>query len=338
MALWTEAVTPLELTTLARKTVEEKERERISLSKFLPNTFVNDIAVRLVAGQNGLVEAAEFRSYDAETPIGAVPGGKRVTVELPPLGQKVRVSEYDQLRIHGNTNTELVRNTIAQVTMNVSRAVADRMELMRGQVLTTGKATINENQFIAEADFGRDDDLNITPATKWSDSENANPIEDLQAAVEKYVELTGEEPGTLLLSKKALSALMRSAEIRKTVSTTTPGLVTADYVKTLLSSFGLPAVELYDRKVRRGGKLERVIDEKVALLLPEAGSNLGATFWGTTLEATDARYSIGEDDRPGIAVGAYKDEDPMAVWVRANAIGMPVLADANLTAALTVLD
>lgn len=105
----------------------------------------------------------------------------------------------------------------------------------------------------------------------------------------------------------------------------------------LLAAFGLPQVQLYNRTVRQGGKTVRVVDEKTALLLPADGSDLGATFWGTTLESDEPNYGIAEDDRPDIVAGAYKDDDPIGVWVKAAAIGMPVLADANLVAAVKVI-
>lgn len=335
--LWTDVVTPLELTTAARMSADEQERNRVSLSKFLPNQQVNDTAVRLTATATGLTEIAEFRAYDAETPIGAIPGGKRVTIDLPALGQKVRVSEYDQLRMRRNLDNTVVANTIGKVAIQVGRAVADRMELLRGQVLTAGKATINENEFIAEADYGRDAELNITVGTGWQDAAASKPIEDLQAAVDLYIAKNGEAPFTVLMSKKAIAALMRCEEIRKTATGNTPSMVTQDYVTNLLAAFGLPEVQLYDRVVRSGGQTKRVIDENVALLLPAEGSDLGATFWGTTLESSEANYAIADDDRPGIVAGAYKDDDPMGVWVKAAAIGMPVLANANLAAAMTVL-
>lgn len=337
MALWTDVVTPLELTMAARLSMEETERARSSLAQFLPNRQVNDLSVRLTATSTGLAEIAEYRAYDAETPIGAVTGGKRVTIDLPALGQKIRVSELDQLRMRGRDGNTVVRNTIGQAAAQVGRAVADRMELMRGQVLATGKATINENQFITESDFGRDEKLVTTVGKGWQDHGTATPLADLQAAVEAYVDVNGESPATLLLSKKAVAALMRSDEIRKTATGNTPSMVTQDYVTNLLNAYGLPTIQIYDRTVRRGGKSVRVIDDKVALLLPADGSQLGATFWGTTLESDEPNYGIAEDDRPGIVAGAYKDDDPIGVWVKAAAIGMPVLADANLVGALTVI-
>ena len=75
--LWTEVVQPQSLTTVARETLDERERSKNILARFLPNRVVDDIYVQLYATNNGLVEAAEYRAYDAETPIGATPGGKK---------------------------------------------------------------------------------------------------------------------------------------------------------------------------------------------------------------------------------------------------------------------
>ena len=117
-------------------------------------------------------------------------------------------------------------------------------------------------------------------------------------------------------------------------------MVTVDFLHSVLASFELPPLLRYDRKIRKGGVLKRVIDEKTAIMLPTVDgeeSPLGRTFWGTTLEAVDPAYGIAEEDRPGIVVGAYQEDDPKSTWVRANAIGMPVVGDANYTAAMTVL-
>lgn len=337
MALWTDAISPLELTILARKTIHDRENGQNTLANYLPNRTVNDLYARFVAGDNGLVQAAEFRAFDAETPIGGSRGGKEVIVPLPAVGKKVRVSEWDRLKLRNTLSDEATRNSLAAVAVDVARAVADRMELMRGQVLATGKAVLAENQLIVDTDFGRTDELNITPSVKWNEHSTATPLADLEAAVEKYVEINGQRPAKLLLSSKALSALKLNAQVRSTATSTTTPMVSSAYVRELFASHDLPEVEVYDRQVNVAGQRRRVIDDKVALLLPESDGELGHTYWGTTLESTDPRYAISEQDRPGIVVGAYAEDDPMAMWVRANAIGLPVLGDANLVAALNVL-
>ena len=79
---------PQSLTTVARETLDERERSKNILAQFLPNRVVDDISVSLSATTNGLVEVAEYRAYDAETPIGAMPGGKKISLELPPWARK----------------------------------------------------------------------------------------------------------------------------------------------------------------------------------------------------------------------------------------------------------
>ena len=69
-----------------------------------------------------------------------------------------------------------------------------------------------------------------------------------------------------------------------------------------------------------GSGAVRVIPDDRILLLPAPvspddpdGTDLGATFWGTTLEASDPRYNIEDAEQPGIVAGTYRDDDPLGV-------------------------
>lgn len=336
MALWTDVASPEDLTIVAREAAADREaREGFNLSQFLPNEHSQSQTITLEAGENGFVDAAEFRAYDAETPIGGRGlGGSRVTFELPPLGQKRRVSEYDQLVRLGEGGEAAIRDAIGKATVLRAQAVADRIELERGRILVSGKAVIDENGFKVDSSFGRDDELTVTAGTIWS-ADDADPIEDILAWVETYVDKTGETPAYMVVSTKAASALAKyngflpKDTIRRRAS--------LEEINALLDAEDLPQLVKYDRRVRVDGKAERVIPENTVLFLPDVSAGLGKTYWGTTLESLDARYSIAAEDRPGIVAGAYQDDDPMGVWVKASAIAMPALADANLAMAATVL-
>lgn len=345
MALWTDVIDPATLTGYARASLAEYEARKGSLAVFLPNRTIPDITARFIAGSNGLLDAAEYRSYDAETPIGAVPAGKRVSIELPPLGLKVRVSEYDQLRTRGQATDENIAISIQRVTDRVISAVADRIEVARGAVLNTGIAAIDENGFVATADFGRDALLDVTATTLWSAS-TPSPLSDLQLWRDAYVDINGDQPGAVLMSTKAFNALQAATEFRALAATTagTPGIVTREYVQQVLSAFSLPQIIVFDRKVRVGGSITRVIPDNKVFMLPapvdasdSEGTDLGGTWWGQTLEASEANYGIENAEQPGIVAGVYRDDDPLGIWVRSAAIGLPVLANANLSLAATVL-
>lgn len=336
MALWTDVADPQELTEVARAAARDREqRDAFNLAQFLPNEHTLSQEVRLEAGDNGFVEAAEYRAYDAETPIGGRgEGGQRVVFELPALGQKRRVSEYNQLRFLAEGGESAIRTAIGKAAVARGEAVADRIELERGRVLVSGKAVINENGFIVNSDFGRDDELTVTAGTKWGD-ENSDPVQDILDWQEAYVDANGEEPAYIVASTKAIAALSKFTgflpkdSIRRRAS--------FEEINALLASEGLPTLVKYNRTVRVNGANLRVIPEDTLLLLPDASAGLGKTYWGTTLEALDPAYGVQVEDRPGIVAGAYKTEDPIAVWVKASAIGMPALANANLAMAATVL-
>ncbi|MFB8281895.1 major capsid protein [Nocardia colli] len=344
--LWTDVVTPAELTGYARAAVEDYEAKKGSLSRWLPNRMVPDIVARFFVGQAGLLPAAEYRGYDAETPLGGLPGGERITVELPPLGQKVRVSEYDQLRRRGKDAPDAVRNIIERAAGVNARAISDRLEVARGQALETGGLAIDENGFRQTGSWSRNPTHTVTVGTLWSDSANAKPLDDMAAWKELAIADTGEAPGAFVMSTKASVALARTAEMRSLAATLagTPSRVTLDSVQGVLASHSLPPIYLYDRQIKVGATQKRVLTESKVFALPAPvdpddweGTDLGATFLGLTLESEEAEYGLSAEEQPGIVVGAWKTRDPIAVWTHSAAIGLPVLANSDLSIVASVL-
>lgn len=336
MALWTDLVTPASLTTVARTAFEERDDVNNTLARFLPNQFYQDMVVPLTATITSQVEVAEYRSYDAETPIVSGSRGSRQMVELPALGQKERISEYDQLRVRGGNVDPLLRDAIGRAVINRAKAIADRMELQRGRVLVTGHSQITENGFIADVDFGRSSELSRAAGTAWTEHDSANPVTDLLAWQAIYSEINGETPGFMLVSTPVITDLMQN-EVFRNPQAPTSVFATLDQVNGILAGAGLPTIVRYDRTVRLNGKVQRIIPENTVILLPNSGTSaLGETAWGTTLESYEANYQIAAQDRPGIVAGAYKDEDPMGAWAKAAAIGMPVLSNPDLAMTITV--
>jgi hypothetical protein len=335
MALWTDLVTPAELTGYTRAALADRAENRVSLAQFLPNNYVDDVVARITSGDSGLTDAAEYRAFDAETRIGGGGGGKRVTFDLPPLGKKERVSEYDQLRANGRDSDENVIDVLEQASIRRGRAVDDRVEIARGQALVTGKVTIAENGFVAELDFGRRGGNTVAPGTLWT-SGSATPVSDIETWIADYVSVNGEAPGAMLTSTRVLGLLRRSAEFRTTNATLS--IVTREAVQAVLADFGIPELVIYDRVVKVNGTQTRVIADDKVLFLParvgvndNGGTDLGETTWGRTLESMDDRYQIADGEQPGIVVGAYRDDDPLGVWVKGTAISTPALANPDLS-------
>lgn len=352
--LWTDLITPATLTGYTREALEDVERRKGSLSRYLPNEFVPDIVARFDVGGSGLLPVAPFRSYDAETPLGKTQGRQRVTLELPPIGMKNRISEYDQLRQRdGNTQDTVVLNSLLRLTTNIVQAISNRLEVLRGQALETGELDIAENGFIQGMDFERDAAMVVsadTGAGEFWDDPDSDIIGFLTASVDAYDDLNGEKPGALLLTdRRQLAALLRNKDIRNLYSSLVgaPSLVNQAAVSQVLDNYGLPPIDFYDRNaVFDNGdgvvRKQRIISPTKAFLLPSPGQSvdqagLGATYWGQTLEADEAEYGLEPDELPGIVSAVWKTRDPIGLWVHANAISLVALGDANKAMVLNVL-
>jgi hypothetical protein len=339
MALWTDLITPAELTGYVRTALEDLEVNQASLAAWLPNTFVSDINVRFVKGQAGLVAEASFRAFDAEPEIAGGVTGQRVTLEMLPLGQKRIISEYDQLRMR-NASDDVLRNSILKEARNVARAIADRIERLRGTVLETGKATVNQGNLAFDDDFGRAGGHNLTAGSLWSTSA-VDRLTYLQTLVATYVATNdGDQPGAIVTSQRVLTALAAGDQFKTTLvgGATRPAI--ADEVRQYLIAAGLPPVTVYDRRTSGG----RVLSDDKLILLPapvdpvNGESELGATFWGQTLTSQEAEYGIADVEQPGVVVGAHKATSiPHIATVESDAIALPVLANANLSLVAKVL-
>ncbi|MCQ6554798.1 major capsid protein [Streptomyces sp. C10-9-1] len=340
MQLIEEYATPAELTGYAREALRDREENTFSLNRWLPNNTVNDLSYRFTRGGGGLVEAAVFRAYDAESDIGARPGGARVSGELPPISRKIPVGEYEQIRMRNvDSQSEEIRDAMEADSVRLVAAIAARIELARGDALFNGSVTIAENRVQAEVDFGRAAGHSVTAATVWSDTENAAAYDHFQAWLDVYNTTNGDLPAYTLMSRKIYNFLRRNKQIRELAfsgGASAPTVLTRDALNTVLGDFDIPPVVIYDAKVNVDGVATRVTPEDKILFLPAEGDAAGRTLWGVPVEANDPRYGL-QGDAAGVAVGAYKSEDPQTVWTRATAIALPVVAAPDLTFVADVL-
>lgn len=334
--LWTDIITPADLTGYARTSLADYEARKGTLARWLPNREVPDIDVRFVAGQAGLVDVADFRAYDAEPTLGKGPSGKRVTIELPAISQTVPVSEYNQLRQRGATPSDAaVLASIVKTTDNVVRAVADGIERLRGVVLSTGKATISG---FMDDDFGRDSGNSVSAGTAWS-TVTVDALSDLQTWSDAYVAANGSAPGAILTSTRVVRLMAKLNQFQTILANSGNRPATqADVLNTVVAA-GLPPIYVYDRRVSVAGTATKVLADDKLFLLPEpvdpndeAGTELGATFWGQTLTSTAGDWAIADSEQPGIVAAVYRNEKPpMIAEVISDAIALPVLANANLS-------
>ncbi|MFF2621239.1 major capsid protein [Oerskovia jenensis] len=343
MALWTDIIDPATLTGYARGWREDYEDQQGTLARWLPNREVADTAVRFTPGEHGLTEVANYRAWDAEAETGRRGKARRVTIDLPAIGQNIPIGEYEQLRLRNASDDRMLKE-ILKTTRTVVRAVSDRIELTRGTTVVTGRATVNQANFGFDDDFGRSASHNVTAGTLWSDP-NADRLGDLEAWSDVYEATNGGKPGAILLTRRGVRALANGTQFQTQLLNGAARPATLEEVKAVLASHDLPEIFVYNRKVNVGGVNTSVLDENRLLFLPapvetddDEGTQLGATFWGQTLSSSEPEWEIADDDQPGIVVGAFRNKKPpMIAEVVSDAIAHPVLANADLSFAAKIL-
>jgi hypothetical protein len=345
MALWTDIVDPATLTGYARQSLADYEAGRGTLARWLPNRTIPDIVARFVRGATGLVDVAKFRAYDAEPEIGRRPAGARVTIELPAISQNIPVGEYEQIRARsGNVGDAQALVSIQNTTDLTVRAIADRIELQRGTVLTTGLATIAQDNFTVSDDFGRPAGQTITAPALWSVA-GTDRLGQLQTWSDLLVDANGEPPGCMVMSTRVFRSLAAGTQFQTQLLNGGARNATPDEARRTIEAAGLPDIIVMDRRVSVDGVLQPVIPNDRVLLLPaptdvnnDGGTQLGATFWGRTLAATEPGWGIEDGAQPGIVSAVFRnDRPPMITEVISDAIGMPVLANAGLSFCAKVL-
>lgn len=307
-----------------------------NLNQVLPDRQIGDIeaAIDVVTRTN---RAATFRAYDAETPIGKRDAFQRSTVELPPLGQKTVLTERDrlllqQLQTGGFNDTPLVEKIYDEAATN-TRAVLARMEVARGDALVDGKVTIVENGLSLEADYGLAANHLVTAPVLWTDATNADPLNDLINWTNQYIDDVGEPPGFLRVSRQVLTNMLRAESIRQLVSTLVgrPSVVSRDLLQQELDAHGLPTIVEYNTRIEVGDQVVYPIPTDVAILTPMNPEDLGYTAWGVTAEALElasgTNPQLAIQDAPGIVGVIERTDDPVRVWTKVAAVGMPIITD-----------
>ena len=245
--MWTDLVEPVELTGYARAFLEDYERQQNgSLVSYLPNEFLNDIVAKFEVGATGLQPIAEYIAYDTESPLGSLPGGQTVMFELPKLGRKMTISEYDEIRSHGNVSGVTLRPTVDRITRSLVTAISNRLEYERGYAIEHAALLIeDETGFSQTGDWGRAAEHEVSAddglGEFWND-DNADPIENLITWKEQYIATNGFGPGSILTSTRVLTTLQRHPSLRVLFSSLAgaPGIVTINAVNETLAAYGIP--------------------------------------------------------------------------------------------------
>ena len=343
-------VDPDELTSQVRRALADQEiNSPQSLAPYLPSETLDDIEYEADAGQGGLITAADYRAYDAPLTIGRDEALAQMRGRIHSLGQTIPLFEEDRLRLR-NDSEDALRRTIDRMANRAARAVAIQVNVKRGEALATGKLAFRGNGQNFDVDFDRKPEFTTTLANLFTDPDT-DPIAEYEALIELYEDENEFRPEIVLTSSKVKRAFYRHPKVAAIAMGPTyvsGSIATNEQVLGLLAKYDLPDFTVRGGKVKLRGQdgvetVKNILPDDSLIFLPGAGdaaiaesSSLGATYWGTTLEAQKASWGI--SDQPGIVAAVHDNDDvPARMSVSALAIAMPVLINPNYSLCAKVL-
>lgn len=312
------------------------------LNTILPDRLVNEQVIKW-SEYSPESRTAQFRAYDGNIPSIERDSMISKQVEMQPVSVMNGKGELERLGLERVRQEGGAANAVAQAIYDdltlTAKAVHNRVEQARGDVLLDGKLTINENGVIAEADFGVPANNLVSATTDWDDS-SATVVTDIQEWAEHYREVNGFDPGGMIVGRRILGLLQRNSEFREYagIKAGGPATVTLPTVTGILSDYGLPPVGLvYDNVI--GGS--RVLPDEKIIFVPPAGVELGYTYWGVTATALEllnaAQSDLSFTEAPGLAGAVVKDGPPFRERTLVDAIVLPVITNPKALMISTVL-
>ncbi|MFF6866649.1 major capsid protein [Streptomyces ardesiacus] len=313
----------------------------------LPETRIQGVKFRTTSAKRR-VNAAKFRAYDAPTAL-AKRQAERVVNEgmLPALGQTLPVSEMDQILLdvdHGKDTQEYIDLLYSDTERHVE-AIQTAQELAAGQLLAYG--TVNLPGLGLDIDWNVPAENMPTASTLWDDP-SATPLSDERAWMDYLQDSGAPAPREVITSRKARSLLAANEEYRRayyqssTVGGTPTATLAPNEVDVVRARYGLPPIVEYDVQVWNDDVYQRVLPANKWIMVPGVpASEWGQTQYGRTREA--AKFTSGtnpaltREEAPGIVVVSKVEDNPVQIYTRGAAIGMPVLYVPDIHISATVL-
>lgn len=334
-------VDPVDLTGYVRDQVLANPHR---LEAILPTREVTDLDFELTRGSTTRGNVAKFRAFDTESPIGKRQPISKISGSLPPISQKIPLGEEATLRqraLERGNNAQLVQ-TIFDDAANQALAVADRMELARGEAINTGSIVLDENGLKSiTVDMGRAAGHSVTAAILWTSLTTAVPLSNLLTWEGVYNTTNGRKPGAWLCGSAVIGNMLRNTEIAGLILNTlgvNPTVATREQLNAVLAAHGIAPFVVNDDLFMVDGTATRAIPANRIVAVPQAGDPLGSSFWTVTAEALELVETghLTLEESPGIVAMNWRNPDPVGIWTKAVGIGLPFLANPNLTFGATV--
>jgi hypothetical protein len=298
-------------------------------------------------GVNSNTVMAPVTARGVEAPIIARKPLTQVVGEIPPIQVKFQKDEEDIKKLGEAFETKaqssmtlLVKEFYNDIDRAV-RAIFARHEWLACQSISVGTISLtllnNNRQVIQEIDWGVPVGHKITLAGSdvWTDLDDSNPLEVIQAAIDTFVDTNGFEPGRAVSSRKIISYLGQNVNVRQAFfgKDKAGATLSLTQINELFNNLGFPQLAAYDKRAdifNEDGTFTstRYLEEDRFVMLPPENVQIGRTFYSKAAE----EYLRAEDKIQnvfGVIVTIDEYDDPPTIFTKGKGNLFPVLQNPN---------
>lgn len=308
-----------------------------------PKERTGSLDLKFLKGSRGVTPALTSSNYDAKATLRNPIGFSEFEFDMPFFRESYLLKEKDVqdyencMASNDILAKEILRKTmVTPADLVIGAQVA--VERMRWQLLAptdgTPRILINSNNvshdynYDPKGEYKANHFLELTGATdKWTDSENADPYEDLRKA-KKLMTNIGKIVTVAVMNDETFQLLCKSQRIKELLlsqNTTAHILVTETLVKQIVKeNLGLQIV-LYDKVyLEEDGKTNKYMPFGIVTLLPSI-NNLGSTKMGITPEERTGTQSQGTLSivENGVAIYTFTNPHPLVTQCLVSEVPMP---------------
>ncbi len=283
-------------------------------------------------------------NFDARSTIRSRSGFKMDETEMAFFRESYIVKEADEqeiLRVEDSTDPyakEVIdriyddaNNLIAGAEVVPERMIMQLLAARDGhpKISIQANDTTYAYNYDPSGSYEAKNFLELAGTSKWDDTENSDPMEDVAAGIDAVEGETGETPSIMIISKKTMSLLKKNKAIKNAIlskSETPVVFVTDKKIKELFSEELNIGIIVYTKKYKdESGTASTFFPDGFATLIPTGA--LGNTWYGCTPEERTGMQSADADVHlvgdTGITVMVTTSHDPEQTKTTVSEIVLP---------------
>ena len=303
------------------------------LDQLFPNEKTDNIKLAYMqARKNQFAEMAEVHAYNTEAKIATRAPFSEKEVKKFLIKEKIALDEEYAILADELKDNSRVRDLIFNDMGNMSDKVKTRTLVMKGELLSSGKVTVKENNLNITLDFGvpAGNKFNFT----WTGSA-VDVLGDLQK-IKDAATAAGYALTRVVTTSKVVSKMQMDSKVREAIyGVNAAKIPTLAEINALVSQhFGFSIVvfdDKYQYEKANGTKtVAGYIPENAFIAFGgDVTETLGKGFYGITPTERNARIGATQSKNIYIMNNVWDEEDPVATWTKAEGVFVPVLADPN---------